>query len=386
MVKKFSGQVRASEIKEEFDSLVARINTMINNYNSVAEGHGVDISVGSPNVGAYNYTLTIGALKKILKACDGITIGVKVFRTDTNKVIVTSGILIKNGRTYKIPETQLENVTETDIYFNLDNSTVSTSLTTNCLRIAYINMNRQMSDDVQTLPKVSLEDSSFRIKIRQQNPQTGYFNNLSRPVFLACGNTIADEGWSATQIQAWGKYIGGNSQAGHRSRQYYHWASFLYMPPQTQNPYTYNRTGDMSQEHIYEVDKNVPDVRVKKEPELKIGYNIWIDHPYSLKSPSVDNAIVFEAGNYPYLDTSTNTTKIFKLPERISMKWNSQSATGGGITINYSRGDQLIMGNQLYLQGNGTTFNAIDNSTTTSDYTLGKIFRYQTLFIGFQHK
>ena len=62
MVKNFKGKVHISDVQEEFDALVSGVNEIIDAYNSADFIQNIDYSDVSPDIGAYGYTLSVGAL------------------------------------------------------------------------------------------------------------------------------------------------------------------------------------------------------------------------------------------------------------------------------------------------------------------------------------
>lgn len=95
MVKDFRGQVKISEVKAEFDYLLATINNTIDLFNqSEVMSEEIDFSNVSPNIAPTNCTLSVGGLKKILEAYNGAIVGCKVFRIGTDKYYITEGVLV----------------------------------------------------------------------------------------------------------------------------------------------------------------------------------------------------------------------------------------------------------------------------------------------------
>jgi hypothetical protein len=88
----FKGQVKISDVQAAFDSLLSRINTIINDYNTADTlVSNLDLSVGGPTLAAGGYTLSVGGIKQILSAYAGLLIGVRAFRIDETHVAVTDG-------------------------------------------------------------------------------------------------------------------------------------------------------------------------------------------------------------------------------------------------------------------------------------------------------
>lgn len=74
-VHEFKGKVTIQDIQNEFNSLVSAINLLVIDINELDQYKDRDYSEGSENIPSSNYTLTLGALKKILDAYNGCFIG-----------------------------------------------------------------------------------------------------------------------------------------------------------------------------------------------------------------------------------------------------------------------------------------------------------------------
>ena len=120
MVKKFQGKVTIQSIQNEFDNLVDRINTMVDAYNASESVNDIDFSKGGTTLAPAGYTLTIGGLKQLMRFYDGSVFGCKVFRTDTNKVKVTAGLIITADAIYKTPEASTLEGQGTELYYDPD--------------------------------------------------------------------------------------------------------------------------------------------------------------------------------------------------------------------------------------------------------------------------
>lgn len=107
MVKKFQGKVTIESIQNEFDSLVNRINAMVDAYNASENVNDIDFSKGGETLAPAGYTLTIGGLKQLMRFYDGSVIGCRVFRVDSNRIKVTTGLIITSDNIYRTPETTM---------------------------------------------------------------------------------------------------------------------------------------------------------------------------------------------------------------------------------------------------------------------------------------
>ena len=73
MVKQFKGEVKISDVQTEFDTLVNRINKMVDAYNGTNQViTNIDYTKGGSNLAPSGYTLTVGGIKQALKSLDGL--------------------------------------------------------------------------------------------------------------------------------------------------------------------------------------------------------------------------------------------------------------------------------------------------------------------------
>lgn len=100
--KNFKGQVKISDVKECFDDLTNRINSLIDKYNASSYVTDINYNNVSPELAPVNYTLSVGGLKKILDAYDGCVLGTKVFRV-SNNLCITDGLLIRRNGCIHLP-------------------------------------------------------------------------------------------------------------------------------------------------------------------------------------------------------------------------------------------------------------------------------------------
>ena len=122
MVKNFRGQVKVSDIKEEFDSLVNGLNNIINTYNqAIQTTETVDYTKGSTEIAPVGYTLTVGALKKILNAYNGCLLGGQVYKISDGIFNVTKGLYVTSDRIYKLEQGLLSGSGDI-LYYDLTNN------------------------------------------------------------------------------------------------------------------------------------------------------------------------------------------------------------------------------------------------------------------------
>lgn len=112
MVKNFKGEVKISDIQNEFDSISDRLNTMIDAYNGVLDKSALkDYTLAGKGLSAPGYTLTVGGIKQALTALDGRVLGSKVFYNSKNKAYITDGLLFTNYGCFKLPTQALDKPT-----------------------------------------------------------------------------------------------------------------------------------------------------------------------------------------------------------------------------------------------------------------------------------
>lgn len=103
MVRNFRGQVRISDVQEEFDNLVDGINNMITSYNNAVDTtETVDYTKGGTTLAPIGYTLTIGGLKQVLKLYDGAVLGSEVYKIADKNFYVANGLYIKDGKVIRL--------------------------------------------------------------------------------------------------------------------------------------------------------------------------------------------------------------------------------------------------------------------------------------------
>lgn len=121
MVRNFRGQVRISDVKDEFDNLTSHINNMISIYNNAVGAEGsIDYTKASSSIAPVGYTLTIGALKKILNAYNGALLGSQVYRSAGDLYQVTDGLYITKNKVYRLKHGLLQGSGDI-LYYDLTN-------------------------------------------------------------------------------------------------------------------------------------------------------------------------------------------------------------------------------------------------------------------------
>ena len=108
MVKQFKGEVKISDVQTEFDTLVNRINKMVDAYNGTNQViTNIDYTKGGSNLAPSGYTLTVGGIKQALKSLDGHVVGGKCFYNTANTVKMSDGLLFTKGGVFRLPDSIL---------------------------------------------------------------------------------------------------------------------------------------------------------------------------------------------------------------------------------------------------------------------------------------
>lgn len=108
MVKQFKGEVKISDVQAEFDTLVGRINKMVDAYNGTNQViTNIDYTKGGKNLAPSGYTLTVGGLKQALKSLDGHVVGGKCFYNTATTVKMSDGLLFTKGGVFRLPDSIL---------------------------------------------------------------------------------------------------------------------------------------------------------------------------------------------------------------------------------------------------------------------------------------
>lgn len=246
MVKKFTGQVKAQDIRDIFDSFTTDINKMIDDYNASIDVSDIDFSKGGTSLGAYNYTLTVGGLKTLLSACSGTVIGVKVFKNG-NGLVTTEGLYVSDTGVKRIPSYSANTISgrflhwnSTNNSFTVDNNRESTSPT---ITIAEIEPRRERSAELNDLGDVEIEGNALKIKVGNKykaEESSNGFDSANSAIFISGCEEVADEGQQKRAL-LFNTEVSWNQQPGHRKRTYWQLVNALYIPKGAGNPYSYQR-------------------------------------------------------------------------------------------------------------------------------------------------
>ena len=248
MAKVFKGQVKVSDIKAEFDRIVASLNEQITKYNTALEGATSEkYSVGKPTLSANGYVLSIGGLKVLLNCYRGCTLGAKVYKINSTKAIITRGIYIDtDGVTiHQLPQSTITITNKTrNIYFNLDTNTYTTTKPTNSLTLQ-VNANRN-TKLISTYPFDAEGIDGLKIRSGGNNAfpfNASSINNSSRGVFLRTWfNKLENWDWLEQRYYFKDLEIGRTVTKGYKQYNYFMWAPLFYLPKNIPNPF---RNGNM---------------------------------------------------------------------------------------------------------------------------------------------
>lgn len=259
--KNFRGQVKISDIQEEFNKLLDRINNMIDSYNVGADtGSSINYNIGNPDLAPINYTLSVGGLKRVLKNYDGVISGCQVFRRSGNSFRVTDGLLITSEGPIKIPSSIITG-TGRYLWFNKTSKALNISDTqpsADYVKITKLNTNRP-SKLCNTSEFTAEEIPGFKIKSGttaynfNNNDWAGnstkttwspaYMdpNNSKKGSFIAGMPAVAETGQTIL-YNLLGRYVGGCWASGSAGRRRTYWAplSRLFLPKGIPFPYSGN--------------------------------------------------------------------------------------------------------------------------------------------------
>lgn len=118
MVKQFRGQVKISDVQEEFDNITKCINSMVDAYNASLSVQDIDYSIAAESLAPSGYCLTVGGLKQLIKAYNGSVIGCKAYKLSDNQVKVTNGLLFYNGKIYRINDRIVATNNKSILYYD----------------------------------------------------------------------------------------------------------------------------------------------------------------------------------------------------------------------------------------------------------------------------
>lgn len=267
--KVFKGEVKVSDVQESFDDIIARINNMIDAYNAAGSVEDIDYSVGAKTLAPAGYTLTVGGLKQILKTYSNCIIGAKPFKTASNKVIITDGVLILEDEVKRLPvkEITVNNKIATIYFDKLTNDYILTQ-NSNTVKVCDVNLNSE-SDYVKTLKGVLNEDFDGHYKITTEsktfsNFATGnpiYPDTSKEPKFVCAIDAQRYERDGISRVYLFNTEVAHNWQQrsdGRRDRVLNYWTpvNFLYLPKGVNNPYRVEN-GDATKTFDVIIDKKV---------------------------------------------------------------------------------------------------------------------------------
>lgn len=244
MVKKFTGQVKAQDIRDVFESFTNDINSVIDSYNASINTQDVDFSKGGSSLGAYNYTLTVGGLKTLLSACSGTVVGFKVFKNG-NGLITTEGLYITTTGVKRIPSYSSSSINGRFIHWNPDTNTFNVdnnrTAASPLVLVAEIEPRRERSAELNDLRDVEIEGNTLKIRVGNKykaEEESNGFNSSGSAIFISGSEGVADEGQQKRAL-LFNSDVSWNQQPGHRRRTYWQLVNALYIPKGANNPYGY---------------------------------------------------------------------------------------------------------------------------------------------------
>lgn len=148
-VHEFKGKVTIQDIQNEFNSLVSAINLLVIDINELDQYKDRDYSEGSENIPSSNYTLTLGALKKILDAYNGCFIGGTCVESPITPGEIITFPMLRVSNTEGIEQIANTSIRDNDkagidIYYDTVNKNLKldNNLTENCVKVTPIDWNR----------------------------------------------------------------------------------------------------------------------------------------------------------------------------------------------------------------------------------------------------
>ena len=286
VIKLFKGQVKIADVQAAFDEIVDKVNTMITNYNNLSYVQDIDYSVGGYTLAPYGYTLTVGGMKQFMESCDGSVIGAKPFKVSSNKLKMTTGLLVTKNGIYRLPDSVLAIPTEKQyrtIYYNTStgeyvanlNSSDEDLITNKVVyRICDINPDAE-TKLISNIKGVQNEKVNGTFKITSEsryvkpvcggNYASGGFrgetpDTSSAPLFIWGQEAVAREGEKTAMTYLFGKLVQWNKQSGHRNLDWWSPLNMLFVPKGVANPYTYSDTfSNFTHWFKVNISKNIKD-------------------------------------------------------------------------------------------------------------------------------
>lgn len=252
MAKIFKGQVKVSDIQEEFTRLVNAINVIVDKYNTALDLVGDDLyQTGTPNLSAPGYALSVGGFKTLLKGFKGFTIGSRVYRYGT-KLIVSKGVYIKDENSIiKLPQAIVTPAASNPraLFYNIRTNTYSTNATVSdtIIKVCDLNTNRYSTDDACTSRSFDVESIKGGMTIRcgpsNVNPRDYQpIGNNNTGMFIRTWSKRIEGGLNDGVLQNSTFYFkdrpfGFTQIRGYKQYNYYIWAPIFYIPKLVDNPF-----------------------------------------------------------------------------------------------------------------------------------------------------
>jgi len=252
MVDRFHGLVKVEDVERAFKELVDRVNELQNSINIVNDSENIDYTVGSKTLAPSGYTLSVGGLKLLLEAYDGVVIGCKIFKVDENKstkavtYAISEGILITKNGGVRLPSATISgSLNDTAIFFDKRTETYSTMPEFDSIKISDINPNRN-DISVRDIAKTQVEDIYGKYKIMTESRTFGNVANggamtvdtSEKAKFVSAIDSVRLQNQGTSTVKLFGQTVASNSQTGSRNLNYWVNVNFLYVPKNCSNPYT----------------------------------------------------------------------------------------------------------------------------------------------------
>lgn len=187
-MKDFKGLVKISDVQNAFDEIVGNINDMVETYNASAKVLDIDYTKGSAELGASEYTLSVGGLKRIIQTYQGCSVGCKPFKIDANHCKVTAGFVFADNTVYRADEQDMTG-SGNILYFDVDNKRYS------------FGAGATTSVQSVTIPKITNSTSWGNIWATSDSSVAWQV-----PSMIPSGTTGVYKGWTASaKLEGYGK-------------------------------------------------------------------------------------------------------------------------------------------------------------------------------------
>lgn len=267
MQNDFRGQVKISDVKEKFDSLVNEINNAIGIYNNrILDSGNIDFNIGSDKLAPKGYSLSVGGLKTILKAYSGYCIGADVYKVNDTTLVVTNGLFFKpTDEEHGIPEiitlpykiingvskSSNQNLfysVDTNDYMIMNNQRYSNSVVINgntYINLSLLNLNRSIKYcNTREFENEGINKYHVYVGDNGTNyPTNQSFNASNAPRFAGYDCSTGSNG-TESRAQLFGVQVGRWRRNGDRNSKIFCTQPYLFVPKGLPYPYVLTKVAD----------------------------------------------------------------------------------------------------------------------------------------------